>query len=130
MARSKGDKPSGKFAAVPLSLVKSPEFRSLGGNAVKLLLAIYAQYNGNNNGDLCAAWSVMHEQYGFSSRGTLNRALRELLETELIVRTREGYFQNPGGRCSLYAVTWLPVHDCPGKRLDHRPTIRPLRTFT
>ena len=46
-------------------------------------------------------------------------------QLELIIRTREGVFLNPGGRCALYALAWLPIHDCPGKALEVLPTTTP-----
>jgi hypothetical protein len=97
---------------------------------VKLLLALAYQFNGRNNGDLTAAWSVMHEQHGFRSKGTLQRSLRALLDANLILQTRQSLFQHPNNQCSLYALTWLPIDECPGKRLDVSPTRRPPRKFS
>ena len=111
-------------------MLRSEDYRSLRGNAVKLLNALVFQFNGNNNGDLCAAWSVMHEQHGFSSKGTLTRALQELLDKNLIVKTRSSLFQNPNNQCALYALTWLRRHECPGKNLEMRPTLLPDRKFS
>jgi predicted transcriptional regulator len=109
--------------------MRSPDYRNLKGNAVKLLNALLMQFNGRNNGDLSAAWTLMKRQ-GFCSRGTLDRALEQLLDANLVMRTREGFFANPGGRCALYAVTWLPIDECPGKHLDVRATVRPHRKFS
>ena len=124
------DKPTGRYIVVPHQVMRSESYRNLHGRAVKLLCALAFQYNGRNNGDLTAAWSVMSNQHGFRSKTTLRRAVKELLDANLITKTREGFFQNPGGQCALYAVNWLPVHDCPGKRLERKPTIQPLRRFS
>ncbi len=86
------------------------------------------QHRGKNNGDLAAAFSVMREKFVFKSEHTVQRALKQLLYERLIHKTREGRFLNPGGRCALYALSWLPVDDCPGKDLDMKPTRRPFRT--
>ena len=130
MAKSIKDKPSGRFIAIPHAVMRSEHYRSLRGNSVKLLNAIVFQYNGSNNGDLCAAWSVMHEQHGFSSKGTLKRALQELQDKNLIIKTRESLFQNPNNQCALYALTWLRIHECHGKNLDMRHTLMAERKFS
>jgi hypothetical protein len=130
MARRITDKPSGRFIAIPHAVMRSEDYRSLRGNAVKLLNALVFQFNGSNNGDLCAAWSVMHEQHGFSSKGTLKRALQELQDKNLIIKTRESLFQNPNNQCSLYALTWLRIHECHGKNLEMRPTLMAVRKFS
>lgn len=124
------DKPSGRYIAIPHTVMRSADYRNLHGRAVKLLNALAFQYNGRNNGDLTAAWSVMSEQHGFRSRTTLKRALQELMNANLITRTRHGYFHNPGGQCALYAVNWYAIHDCPGKKLELKPTNGPLRKFS
>ena len=35
------------------------EFYTLPCRALKLLIDLYSQYNGRNNGDFCMAWSIM-----------------------------------------------------------------------
>lgn len=95
----------------------------LSAYGVKLLLDLFGQYNGSNNGDLTAAWSVMCKR-GWHSKTILYRSLRELKEGGWIVMTRQG-----GRRiCSLYGVTWLRVDQCNGK-LDIVPSSAPLNTW-
>ena len=63
-------------------------------------------------------------------RSILARALDALLESNLIIKSREGWFQGEhSSRCALYAVTWLGVNECPGKGLDVKANPRPLRAF-
>lgn len=83
-------------------------------------------FKGGNNGDLCPAWTLMKDR-GFSSKTTLSRAIQELLASEMILLTRQGYFikNKPG----LYALTWAPINECSGKRLDESPTVTPPRKF-
>ena len=76
-----------------------------------LLLDLAAQYRGNNNGDLQAAWSLMSPR-GWKSEATLNKAKKDLIASELIVETRKGARPN---KCSLYALTWFALDDCGGK---------------
>ena len=54
-----------------------------------------------------------------------------LLESKLIIKTREGWFQGEySSRCALYAVTWLGINECVGKDLDLKPNPKPLRSFS
>ena len=111
-------------------VMQTDDYKNLSGNAVKLLLALCYQYRGHSNGNLTAAWSIMHEQFGFRSQDTLNRAKQQLLDADLIRQSRTPKFLNPGGQCGLYALTWHKVDDCPGRRLEIQPTIKALRTFS
>jgi hypothetical protein len=120
---------SGSFAGIPRVVMKHPDFRRLSGGAVKLLLDLAFQYRGKNNGDLTVAYSVLKRR-GFNSKGTITRGVGELLEAGMIVQTRQGFFCNPGAKCSLYALSWQPINDCLGKNLDVSPTTTPLRKFS
>lgn len=77
---------------------------------MKLLLDIAAQYRGDNNGDLCAAWKVMQKR-GWRSEDTLNKAKKELVAANLIADTRKGGFPN---RTTLYGPTWFKLDHCNG----------------
>lgn len=127
-AKSKSTKSSPRFAGIPHTVMHHPDYISLSPNAIRLLLELAMQFNGYNNGDLSAAWTLMKKR-GFRSQTTLNVALQELMQKRLIERTREGRFLNPGRLCALYALAWQPVHACPGKQLEIGPTIKPLRSF-
>jgi len=122
------NRPSG-FNGIPRNVMLTNDYRKLPGNAVKLLMALIHQYRGHNNGDLTAAYSVM-TKWGFRSKQTLANALKALLDAGMITQTRTGYFLNPGGRCALYAITWQPIDECPGKRLEVKPTVVPPRKFS
>jgi hypothetical protein len=99
------------FASLPLIVPESEQYAALTAPAVKLLVDLMGQYSGNNNGDLCAAWTVM-EQRGWRSRDTLANALKELLGSGFVVKTRQG------GRhaASLYGITFWALD--PNPKLD------------
>ena len=109
-ARVKGRRERGAFIAIPKDVLESPQYAQLSAWAVKLLIDIYSQFNGKNNGDLCAAWAPMRKK-GWNSRGTLSRAVKELLNAGFIKLTRQGGKH----KASLYAVTWKPIDECKGK---------------
>jgi hypothetical protein len=102
---------SGGYIAIPFAVLNGAAYLSLNAYARMLLLDMSAQYRGNNNGDLCAPWKLMHPR-GWKSEATLNKAKRALLESGLIVETRKGARPN---KCSLYALTWFALDDCGGK---------------
>lgn len=129
MVRSITNKSTGRFISIPFVVLKCEDYRNLKPYAAKLLNLMLMQYNGNNNGDLSAAWSTM-SAYGFRSKGTLNRSINALLDAGLIIRTRESYFQHPNNQCALYAVTWKAIDECPGKRLDMKSTRLAIRKFS
>lgn len=127
-AGSRGGSES-SFGALPRIVWMHPDYCHLSGSAVKLLMDLVCQYNGRNNGNLTVAYSVLKRR-GWKSKQTISSATHELLDANLIVQTREGYFTNPGGRCALYAITWKAIDECPGKNLTLRPTSTPFRKFT
>ena len=121
--RVKNRSESGSFVALPHAMICSEEWAELSAQAIKLLLDLYAQYKGNNNGDLTMAWSIMKSR-GWRSKDTLNRARKVLLKSGWIICTRQGGLRIPG----LYAVTWKPIDDCGGK-LDMESTNKALGTW-
>lgn len=101
------------FLQLRHDLLRSRGFNGLSGNAVKVLLFLASQFNGRNNGDLSAT-ETMVVAAGLCSGTTAAKALRELETTGFIVVTRHGHRR----RCHLYALTWLPIDECPGKGLE------------
>jgi hypothetical protein len=126
MARSK-HKQRASFAAIPRVVMECPNYTSLGGNAIRLLNEMAYQFKGFNNGDLCPSWTLMKVR-GFSSKGTLSKALAELVAAEMIVLTRQGTFYKNSP--SLYALTWLAIDDFPNKCMELSATTIPPRNFS
>lgn len=128
LRKSKGRNPAGTFAQLPHAVMDSEGFRALSGAALKVLLGLLRQYRGSNNGDLSASMSQARV-WGVNSTSTLAAALKELLERDLIVRTRDGRFTKPGGCCALYALSWQRIDECEGK-LEVEPTTTAPRKFS
>lgn len=107
------------YAPLYYCVLRSNSYAGLSAYAVKLLNDLLSQYYGSNNGDLCATYNVMKKR-GWKSKGTLNRAVKELVKTGFIEVSRQG------GRhlCSLYALTFYAIDECKGK-LDIAATTKP-----
>jgi hypothetical protein len=113
----------GQFAPLPYVCLRSAEFAALSPYAVKLLFDLLAQFNGANNGDLCAAWKLMRPR-GWRSKGTLAKAVRELRDTDWLEVTRQGGRNRP----TLYALTFYAIDACSGK-LEVSATVTPPGTW-
>ena len=101
----------GPFFALPFAVLDHPDYQSLSHAAIHLLNITGRLCNGSNNGDICLTLSVLKPR-GWTSKGTLETAIKELLKNDWIRLTRQG------GRhkCSLYAISWKPIqNDCKGK---------------
>jgi hypothetical protein len=118
-SRTRG-RSEGTHLGIPHYVTRSPEFGALDGWALKLLIEFANQYNGFNNGNLSCTWTVMTER-GWRSNGTLRKALKRLLHEGWLVVTRQGGRH----RCSLYAITWQSIDDCPGKFTEVSSTKTP-----
>jgi len=105
------------FVGIPKACMNHENYIVLTMPAKILLHEFCYQYNGFNNGDLCAAFSVLNKR-GWKSKGTVNRALKELKERGWIIVSRQG----GKNQCSLYALTFQAIDECKGK-LDIKPTV-------
>lgn len=105
--RHKGNRIGEGFVALPYSVLNSPLFMALSPHALKLLLDVAAQYRGDNNGDLSAAWKLMQPR-GWRSEATLHKAKHELLDTGFLYEARKGHRPNV---CSLFALTWFALDE-------------------
>ncbi|WP_075968202.1 hypothetical protein [Immundisolibacter cernigliae] len=121
--RAKGRSSSKPFLSLPRDALNSPAWSAMTAHEVKLLIDVAAAYRGRNNGDLACTFSLMQKR-GWSSKDTLAKALSGLLEKGFLTQTRQGGRH----RCSLYAITWEPIHECDGK-LDVRAKPVPLNAW-
>lgn len=93
---------SGRYIAFPVSVLDSIIFQSLGYSAKALLLDIASQFKGENNGRLVACESFLKPR-GWKSKTTIHRALKELLDSGLLIMTRRGARPN---KASYFGVAW------------------------
>ena len=115
--RNQGRQTTKPFVRFPHDLLNHENFRTLRPASTKLLIDIAAQYNGRNNGDLCAPLSVMRKR-GWKSSEQLFKAMKDIVDRGLVQVARQGGLN----RCTLYALTWFPIDECDGK-LDIASTI-------
>lgn len=125
----KGRRITGRFIGLPHVVVKNKDYIELSYKSKALLIDLMLQYNGKNNGDLTTALAILRDR-GWKRQATVGEAVKELIDANLIIRTREGQFRNPFSRCALYAITWQPIDDCKDKDLTVNPTITPPRKFS
>lgn len=114
---------------IPRLLGEHPDFLTMTGSELKVFMLLLSQYRGNNNGDLAATHSMMEERGGMA-KATLAASLQGLQQRNLIVRTRTNMKGREGARCALYALTWLRIHECPGRQLEIGPTPGPMRKLS
>jgi len=105
-----GRQTTGSFLRLPHDLLGHDSISTLSPRATKLLIDVATEYNGCNNGDLCAPLSVMRKR-GWKSSDQLFKARKELLDRGLILTSRQGGLN----KCSLFALTWFQIDDCKGK---------------
>lgn len=109
---------------LPNVVTDHPDYIAMSFAAKSLLVDVGSQFNGRNNGDLCASMAIMKRK-GWTSKDTLTRAKRELIDRGWLIETKVGGM-NIGP--SLYAISWQPIHECGGK-LDVAPTTNPPRSL-
>ena len=94
-------------------MAHSAAFRSLSGNALKVLIELRCKFNGANNGKIpfsyAQAASTLH--IGMT---TIGRALQELQVKGFVRRTREGHWY--GRQAALWAVTDKGIDGVPATR--------------
>ena len=125
----KGRRMIGRFIGIPHVVIKNKDYVDLSYKSKALLIDLMVQYHGRNNGDLTTALAILRDR-GWKRHATIGEAVKELIDANLIIRTREGQFRNPFSRCALYAVTWQPIDDCKDKDLNVNPTSTAPRKFS
>lgn len=109
---AKGRRKTAPFVGIPKAVLATRKYAQLSGWDVKLLLDLVSQYNGRNNGDLCAVWTDSDtftgmRSRGWRSKGTLYRSIHNLIAAGFIQVTRKGGEHKP----TLYGITWEPVDE-------------------
>ncbi len=103
---------SGARIWLPLDMLQGAAYAGLTQTAKALLLDLAAQLRAKhgdiiNNGDLTTALSVL-TKCGWKDEKTIRKASTQLINANLIVKTRQGHRPNTA---TLYAVSWLPLNE-------------------
>lgn len=118
MAKSK--KPleavTGRYTAVPHSLLDSVAFMGATHSARSLLYELMRQHDGKNNGHLHLSANWLKDR-GWRSKDGIQKAKADALGRGLIIKTREGGLNAGPDR---YALTWLQIGNFVG--LDIGPS--------
>lgn len=119
--KNQADKrPPGPYVALARVILLNEEFAKLSPYACKLLFDLLSQYSGQNNGNLCASWTLMKER-DWRSRGTLQNAKMELIDKNFVIVTRQG----GRNKATLLAFSFFAIDECYGKDLEVRATTYP-----
>jgi hypothetical protein len=121
---AKQKRASGRFYALPASVLQSKAFIGLSSHAVRLMLDFLEQYRGDDNGRMICTWAHMHEKRGWKSRDTLDKARAELMAAGFLFETVKGRRPN---RASWYALTFFAID--PNDGYDVSPRAFPFMAF-
>jgi hypothetical protein len=104
----------GPWIAVSIKFLRSIARARLSPHATKLLVDVLSMLkpNGHGNGDISLTPSLMKPR-GWTSRATLNAAIQELRDAQLLFQTKQGHRLGT----SLWALTLYPIA-CDFKKLD------------
>lgn len=119
----------GGYVALPHAALRSHTYGNLSAGATKLLNDLLSQYYGSNNGNLCAAMTLMKKR-GWKSNSMLTRARKELEEKGLISQSRQGGRHKP----TLYSITLYWIDECFNKKTKQsshevEPTKKPANSW-
>ena len=108
---------NGPWLAIGLDFLRSRACASLSPHGTKMLIDFVSRLgpHASGNGDLSAAPEFL-ESRGWRSKATAQASIRELIDADLLLVTRQG----GRNRCSLYAVTLWPIN-CDPSKLDTGP---------
>lgn len=115
----KGDRVAvdGPWLPVPLDFLASRACSELSPHAIKMLVLLLGQLGANGYGNGRLDMSRERQQAnGWTSVATADAALKELINADLLVRTRQG----AKGRLCFYAVSLFPMH-CKSEVLEVGP---------
>ncbi|CAN1519118.1 hypothetical protein MCERE10_01811 [Burkholderiaceae bacterium] len=90
------------FLIIPKEILEGAEYQQLPHSSIVLMFYVMYQFKGKNNGRLTPSLAAL-EKMGWTSKSTLLRAKKALLETSFVVMTRRGH---PPRTCEWWGFTW------------------------
>lgn len=86
------------FLMIEKAMLRSQEWRSLSSKAVQVYVLIAEKFNGNNASDLSLTYAEVKDRM---APGTFAKALKELIEKEIIIVIRPGGLER---RCTIFSI--------------------------
>lgn len=112
--------PTGKYAAIPLSVINTPAWRAMGTSSQALFVWLLMEWKGpkfNNNGKITLSVRQAAEKMGIS-RETAANAFRQLQAKGFIEVKKGGSLGVKGhGRCPEFEITSVAL---PGKNASNK----------
>ena len=102
------------YDRMPRDVTSCANYKKLSYPGRALLHQAATLFTGQNNGDICLAFSLM-EPLGWK-KDALHRARNELLHYDFLLMTKRGINRKP----DLYALAWINIHHCNGKHNEQR----------
>lgn len=115
------------FIGVSRAVANSAAWTTLPHLCHALYFDMRRQFNGRNNGDICAADGYLG-QYGWA-HSTIHKWLKLLIAHRLIVKTRQGGISYQSRITSLYAFTDESIHANASKGIAGSPPSLGYRDF-
>lgn len=127
LEKSKGRATHANFIGIPRQVADSAAYVYLPHWVRALYVDLRRQYNGRNNGDICAADGVLG-QYGWS-HSTIHKGLKRLVAHGLIEKSRQGGIGSMSRTPTLYAFTDTPIVPNPAKGIRFAQASWAYRSF-
>lgn len=127
LEKAKGRATHANFIGIPRQVADSAAFMALPHWARALYVDLRRQYNGRNNGDICAADGILG-QYGWS-HSTIHKGLKQLVAHGLIEKSRQGGIGPMSRTPTLYAFTDTPTIPNPAKDIRFAQASWAYRSF-
>ena len=103
----------GQYVPLAYAQLKSPAWRELSGNAVRLWLELHTRFNGGNNGKLTLSYAEAGDIIGMG-KATVQRAYGELVTHGFLALEKEGNWYHR--RAHEWRLTTKPVQTVSGKK--------------
>jgi hypothetical protein len=117
MSRKKGRKsPGSRYVGLPHYMLDCPAFKTLPGDALKLLIYIWKRHNGVNNGEITFAVREAGEGGIGISKSVAARMLEVLIERGFLVIVRNSGFNVKTKLARSWRLTAEPYRDKPGTK--------------
>ncbi len=111
------------FIRLDHDLVRCEAWAKLSANATRLLIGIWDQYNGHNNGELRYGYEQAMRLLRCSTR-TAKRAFTELEDAGLIEAVEKGSFAHNNGARKGMATAWRIAAIKPNGKPNKNPADR------